>query len=242
MDQGYLWIAVALVALVAWTYRGRAALAPALGLRASALRRAALPPGWYASSRAPIGSPAEATASRPATVPAVAEPGLDPISRRKLLRWVGWTSLLVIVGELLVGFLPFFWPRRTGTFGGTVLAGAPGDFKVGQVTKITEGKFYLSRVPEGFLALWQKCPHLGCTVPWRENDKSEDSIEPTGRFNCPCHGSIYDRYGQIITGPAPRPMDMFPITIREGRIYVETGPSKAITRAVADHQKDPVPA
>ena len=58
---------------------------------------------------------------------------------------MGWTSLLVIVGELLVGFLPFFWPRKTGSFGGTVNAGNVSDFKVGQVTKSTEGKCYISR-------------------------------------------------------------------------------------------------
>jgi cytochrome b6-f complex iron-sulfur subunit len=124
-----------------------------------------------------------------------------------------------------------------GAFGGTVAAGAVGDYKVGDVKKIAEGKFYLSRVPEGFVALWQKCPHLGCTVPWAANDKSEDTIGPSGRFNCPCHGSIYDRYGQIITGPAPRPMDAFPVSISGGQIRVETGPSKAIERATADPKK-----
>jgi cytochrome b6-f complex iron-sulfur subunit len=241
VDLGYLAVVTALAALVAGLYGWRAQRGPTLAT-ATALRPIALPWGWYASSRAPSGTASAPTAGSPAAPAAEAQPAIDPISRRKLLRWVGWTSLLVIVGELLVGFLPFFWPRRTGSFGGTVLAGNVGDFKVGQVTKVTEGKFYLSRVPEGFLALWQKCPHLGCTVPWRDNDRSEDSIEPTGRFNCPCHGSIYDRYGQIITGPAPRPMDMFPITIRDGRIYVETGPSKAVLRSAADHAKDPVPA
>jgi len=167
---------------------------------------------------------------------------VDAASRRQLLRWFGWTTLLVILGEMAAGFLPFFWPRKVGAFGGTVQAGAVTDFKVGDVKKNNEGKFYLSRVPEGFLALWQKCPHLGCTVPWLENQQSEDSIAPTGRFNCPCHGSIYDRYGQIIQGPAPRPMDMFKVTIRDGRIYVDTGPQNATERGRADHQKDPVPA
>jgi cytochrome b6-f complex iron-sulfur subunit len=239
VDHGYL-IAAAALAVAALALTLRRGQQPAWA--AARGRLAALPQGWYASSRAPSDAPATAAGAARATAPAPVDAGMDPISRRKLLRWVGWTSLLVIVGELLVGFLPFFWPRKTGSFGGTVNAGNVADFKVGQVTKVTEGKFYLSRVPEGFLALWQKCPHLGCTVPWRPDDKSEDSVEPTGRFNCPCHGSIYDRYGQIITGPAPRPMDMFPITIRDGRIFVETGPSKVVERAAANHQTDPVPA
>jgi cytochrome b6-f complex iron-sulfur subunit len=242
VDHGYLYayaVAALGAAALALTVQRRPRLTsagPAWGCLA------ALPHGWYASSQAPSGAPGTGGGARMAAAPAAVEPALDPISRRKLLRWVGWTSLLVVVGELLVGFLPFVWPRKTGSFGGTVSAGNVSDFKVGQVTKVTEGKFFISRVPEGFLALWQKCPHLGCTVPWRPDDRSEDSVEATGRFNCPCHGSIYDRYGQIITGPAPRPMDMFPITIRDGRIFVETGPSKVVERVAADHQKDPIPA
>jgi Rieske Fe-S protein len=55
-----------------------------------------------------------------------------------------------------------------------------------------------------------------------------------GRFHCPCHGSIYNRYGQIVQGPAPRPMDRVPITIDpSGKISVKTGPTVAITRQVA---------
>jgi len=88
--------------------------------------------------------------------------------------------------------------------------------------------------------MWWKCPHLGCTVPWRPDDPSMDSIAPKGRFNCPCHGSIYDRYGQIITGPAPRPMDLFKVTIEGTKVRVKTG--SAIQRTKANHQSDPVPA
>jgi cytochrome b6-f complex iron-sulfur subunit len=199
--------------------------------------------GWYASSTAPAaggGSPAPAAAPAPAaTTP------IDTVARRKLLRWFGWATLLAILGELAAGFLPFFWPRRTGAFGGTVPAGNVSDYQVGDVKKIVEGKFFITRVPEGFLALWQKCPHLGCSVPWIDNGPSLDEIKPLGRFNCPCHGSLYDRYGQIKGGPAPRPMDMFPLTITGGRISVVTTPSGVKQRSVAegsDHNFGPVPA
>jgi cytochrome b6-f complex iron-sulfur subunit len=223
------------------------AAARLLPQRGSALRPAQavgdLRDGWYASSTAPAAG-GGTTAPAAAPTPADAAP-INTVARRKLLRWFGWTTLLVILGELAAGFLPFFWPRRTGAFGGTVVAGNVNDFKVGEVKKIVEGKFFISRVPEGFLALWQKCPHLGCAVPWNESGPSLDSIEPTGRFNCPCHGSQYDRYGQIKAGPAPRPMDMFPITIRDGRISVDTAPPKAIKRTVDEgnnHSFGPVPA
>jgi cytochrome b6-f complex iron-sulfur subunit len=207
-----------------------------------AAARADLRAGWYASTTAPT---AGGSGAAPAPGAAVAAPPVDTVARRKLLRWFGWATLLVILGELAAGFLPFFWPRRTGSFGGVIVAGNVNDFKVGEVKKITEGKFFISRVPEGFLALWQKCPHLGCAVPWNESGPTLDTIEPTGRFNCPCHGSQYDRYGQIKAGPAPRPMDMFPITISGGRISVDTAPSKVIHRTVDEgnnHTFGPVPA
>jgi cytochrome b6-f complex iron-sulfur subunit len=237
VDATYLITATVLAGVVSLL-----AAARLLGLGAPAPLRPAsarpdLPWGVYASARAPGSEPGPATRA-PVAEPSAAgtelEPRLDPVSRRKLLRWVGWTTILVILGELAAAFLPFFWPRKVGAFGGTIAAGTVNDYQVGEVKKIVEGKFYLSRVPEGFLALWQKCPHLGCTVPWQANDRSEDSIAAAGRFNCPCHGSIYDRYGQIITGPAPRPMDAFPLSVRDGRIFVETGPDKALIRTTGD--------
>ncbi len=172
------------------------------------------------------------------------------VTRRLAFRWLGWGAVLALLGQWTVGFVfGFFWPQKTGAFGGSVTAGAVGDFKVGDVRVVREGKFYITRVPEGFLALWWKCPHLGCTVPWKENEEvmggppgpGDTAFAKEGRFHCPCHGSKYNRYGQIVDGPAPRPMDRFPIKIEGGKLVVDTGPSKAITRTVAQ-PSDAVPA
>ena len=181
------------------------------------------------------------TAVPPPTDPAIAaavealkKPRASVTRRRMALRWVGWGSLLLLLAGWGNGFLSFFRPGKTGAFGSMITAAGVEDLKVGDVKAVTEGKFYLTRVPEGFIALWWKCPHLGCTVPWKPTDPVEPGDEgfaQQGRFNCPCHGSIYNRYGQIITGPAPRPMDRFPITIEAGKIRVDT--SKPISREKA---------
>jgi len=171
------------------------------------------------------------------------------VTRRMWFRWVGWGAILAVLLQWSLGFVGFFTPKRLGAFGGTVVAGQVADFKVGDVKVIREGKFYVTRVPEGFFALYWKCPHLGCTVPWADGDPAmpgppgagDTAFTDHGRFKCPCHGSIYNRYGQIIAGPAPRPMDRFPMTIDgTGKINVETGPSKAISRSVAE-ASDAVP-
>lgn len=165
------------------------------------------------------------------------------LSRRVALRWLGWGVLLALIGQWAVGFAGFFWPKKIGAFGGQVNAGSVSDYQVGQVKVIQDGKFYISRVPEGFVALWWKCPHLGCTVPWKPDDPTEDQIMAKGRFNCPCHGSIYDRYGQIISGPAPRPMDLFPLEVKDGKLFALTDPTKAIQRPKALHgPPDVIPA
>jgi cytochrome b6-f complex iron-sulfur subunit len=171
------------------------------------------------------------------------------VRRRMMFRWMGWGAVLVLLGQWSIGFVSFFTPRRLGAFGGEVIAGAVSDFKLGDVKVNRAGKFYVTRVPEGFLALYWKCPHLGCTVPWAYADPAmpgppdggDQAFIDHGRFKCPCHGSIYNRYGQIIQGPAPRPMDLFPLKIdASGKITVETGPSKAVSRAIASAE-DAVP-
>ncbi len=56
------------------------------------------------------------------------------------------------------------------------------------------------------------CPHLGCRYNWHPN-KHE--------FICPCHGSIYSITGEVLGGPAPRPLDTLPWKLEKGEIYVE---------------------
>ena len=152
------------------------------------------------------------------------------VTRRHLLRsaFLGATGLFTV--EMLAGFAYFFRPQKIGAFGQKVRAGKVEEFPVGSITHVQEGKFYLSHVPEGFLAMWHKCTHLGCTVPWIPGEKSEDDVAESGRFNCPCHGSIFNRYGVITAGPAPRPLDLFPVTVEDGVVMVDTDLDKVIVR------------
>ena len=64
------------------------------------------------------------------------------------------------------------------------------------------------------LALWRKCPHLGCQVP--------QLCDVSFWFECLCHGSKYTILGEKRDGPAPRGMDHFPVSVEGGAYVINT--------------------
>lgn len=65
-----------------------------------------------------------------------------------------------------------------------------------------------------WIALYQRCVHLGCTVPFRDDCLS---------FKCPCHGSHYNSDGEYLDGPAPRSLDRFAFHFEGESVVVDTG-------------------
>jgi cytochrome b6-f complex iron-sulfur subunit len=148
---------------------------------------------------------------------------------------------LMVVG--LSGFgaacIAFLWPTLTAGFGAKVTAGTISDVKKITDTRQPfynpQGRFYINPYPTdpetlakakkiysdallagmslGWVALYQKCVHLGCRVPWCQSSQW---------FECPCHGSKYSRVGEKKGGPAPRGLDRFALGISNGVITVDT--------------------
>ncbi len=140
--------------------------------------------------------------------------------RRQFVR----NAALGAVGSVLAlfgaGFLGLLWPLKTGAFGSELTVKAENVPPVdGAPYRNIQGKFYLMHNADGLLALYTKCPHLGCTVPWVGPPDSPHA------FQCPCHGSMYDYDGVRTGGPAPRPMDLMAIKVDEatGNVTVDTG-------------------
>jgi len=93
-------------------------------------------------------------------------------------------------------------------------AGTVDDFAANSVTPFRAGRFYLVRQADGgFLALSIVCPHLGCSVNWKEKE---------GGFVCPCHASRFDLRGAVLNPPAARPLDSFPVKIENNVVKVNT--------------------
>jgi len=137
-------------------------------------------------------------------------------TRRDFLKiaWTGLGALAVVEAGGMA--LAFSLPRLAeGEFGSIVTVGPVDDFPPNSVTPFPQSRFYLSRLEDGgFLALYRKCTHLGCSVPWEAAQ---------GGFMCPCHASAFDARGDVLNPPAPRALDLFPVIIEDGVIKVDTG-------------------
>ncbi|NNK96664.1 MAG: Rieske (2Fe-2S) protein [Desulfobacterales bacterium] len=87
------------------------------------------------------------------------------------------------------------------------------NYEPGTVSAVPEGQFYMCCLNDGsFIALSRNCTHLGCSVPWDEKKQT---------FVCPCHGSTFDQTGKVLTPPAIRPLDYFPVRIENGLLRVD---------------------
>ena len=152
-------------------------------------------------------------------------------------------SIIAMFGLGLSGFgaavLAFLWPTLSGGFGSKITVGKVDDIEQAisdskQPFYSATGRVYISPFPKdsipkakkaysaavlpcmeaGYVALYQKCVHLGCRVPFC----------PTSQwFECGCHGSQYNRVGEKKGGPAPRGLDRFPLEVKGGSVTVDTG-------------------
>jgi cytochrome b6-f complex iron-sulfur subunit len=152
-------------------------------------------------------------------------------------------SIVLLMGLSLTGFgaavLAFLWPQPKGGFGSKIRVGTIPDVQAAIETGdgflyLSEGRMWITAYPAsalekgkaaypasmqqgleaGVIAIYQKCPHLGCRVP---------SCTTSQWFECPCHGSQYNQAGEKKGGPAPRGMDHFAMEVSGGALTVNTG-------------------
>jgi cytochrome b6-f complex iron-sulfur subunit len=106
-------------------------------------------------------------------------------------------------------------PGEAKGFGGQVRTVPAEAVPDGVVIEVSAARSYLTRLDGEIIALSQKCTHLGCKVPF---------CDSSGQFECPCHGTTFNRVGEYRTGPAPRGMDRHPVEVgADGLVYIDTG-------------------
>jgi Rieske Fe-S protein len=136
------------------------------------------------------------------------------IARRDLLRsgWkLGSTLLAAAAGWTVFESLR---PLANAAAKPKIKLGGTAKFAEGTSTYVPQGRLYVTNAGGQLFALSQKCTHLGCRVPF---------CESSGRFECGCHGSVFDLGGEWIKGPAPRGMDRFALTLEGDVLQVDTG-------------------
>ncbi len=118
-----------------------------------------------------------------------------PVKRRNFLSLAAIGSFVGAWAVALIGALrlpiPSVYPEASPRF----RIGRPDLYPVGSATRIPGRNVWVFRDEKGFYVISAVCTHLGCIV-----DRSE------GQFICPCHGTLFDAQGTLVSGPAPGPL------------------------------------
>ncbi|MEO5724569.1 MAG: Rieske 2Fe-2S domain-containing protein [Ilumatobacteraceae bacterium] len=195
-----------------------------------------------AGAQTRVGAAVEKAAPVAPVVWTAPDPEVIGVNRRQFLNRASVSLMSASLGTFAAaGFIAFLWPTGSSGFGGKVNIGKLNDVMTGisngggflynatakswvtvypseALPKSKLVAFYqpiLSTMASGIIVMYQKCPHLGCRVP---------SCVSSQWFECPCHGSQYNRVGEKKGGPAPRGMDHFSAAVSaSGDVVVDTG-------------------
>ena len=162
------------------------------------------------------------------------------VTRRQFFNRATVTLMSASLGGFGAAVIAFLWRGASGGFGSKITVGKiedvisdiranKGFLYVPQArswvteypsealpkAKVAYGKQppVLAGMEIGLVALYQKCPHLGCRVP---------TCTTSQWFECPCHGSQYNRVGEKKGGPAPRGMDRFGVSFANDIFVIDT--------------------
>lgn len=136
------------------------------------------------------------------------------ISRRGLFAILGKGSILVALLAEAIGAIRAFIPRVLYEPLSQFKIGKPDDIPEG-LTFLSEHKLYLFRDGNDFHVISAICTHLNCIVDWKPDRKE---------FYCSCHGSIFSKDGTNLTGPAPKPLPWYPLSLAsDGNLLVDSG-------------------
>lgn len=133
-------------------------------------------------------------------------------SRRNFLQYLGWTAALGTLGGVTVGSARYLFPNVLYEPSKSYKIGKPQDYQEG-VNFIPARRIFVVHYGNTYKALSAVCTHLGCTPNW---------VDKRNRYECPCHGSIFDERGVNISGPAPTPLPWYQTTqATDGKLFVD---------------------
>jgi cytochrome b6-f complex iron-sulfur subunit len=138
------------------------------------------------------------------------------ISRRGFFQLTfGWLAASFATVATVVATVRFLEPNVVFEPGQRFKAGKPDDYPDGSITFLEAERVFLVRRGNSFRCVSAVCTHLGCTV------------NRAGRgYHCPCHGSAFNEEGAVESGPAPRALAWFLVTLsKDNRLLIDKGQS-----------------
>ena len=141
-------------------------------------------------------------------------PENNGVSRRSFFQLtLGWLAGSFAAAATAVAAVRFLVPNVLYEPGQRFKAGKPDDYPDGSITFLEDERVYLVRQGNTFRCLSAVCTHLGCTVS-----------RATKGYHCPCHGSVFNDQGKVESGPAPRALTWFMVTLsKDNRLLVDKG-------------------
>lgn len=87
--------------------------------------------------------------------------------------------------------------------------------QTGWIINETELSIYvLTENGRDYVAMSNVCTHLACRVRW---------IDDQSQFFCPCHNAVFDKKGEVLDGPPPRPLSRYEVKVEDGQLFVRGG-------------------
>lgn len=153
------------------------------------------------------------------------------LSRKDFLNWaimsiggiiglsIGFPAIKYILGPALKtegdqNWIPLGSPSKV-ELGVPTLFKARVEQKAGWIAEEQELTFYiLTENGRDFVAMSNICTHLGCRVRW---------VDGEDKFFCPCHNAAFDKQGQVVEGPPPKPLDTYDVKVEDDQLFVFRG-------------------
>ena len=149
------------------------------------------------------------------------------LARRAFCRRLGWGGLTALLALSVPETIRFLRPRPGRREAGTLDLGVIQDYAgVHVVTRwVVRHGLWVVRKDGRLFALEARCTHLGCTPRWTADE---------GVFRCPCHGSRFTIDGDVVNGPATRPLPRLAIRTEHDQVLVDPSRKAPLARAVRD--------
>ncbi len=155
----------------------------------------------------------------------------DDLSRRDFMKVATWSiggliglgmglpAIAYVVGPALKSNQAQGWIRLGST--AKVELGVPTLFKTkvkqqtGWIVNEEELSVYvLTEDGRNYIAMSNVCTHLGGRIRW---------IAEQDEFFCPCHNGVFDKQGNVVSGPPPRPLNQYQVKVEDDQLFILGG-------------------